>query len=74
MLGDKEERREWSNKHKGGTKTCRKLAREVKAFNEKLMVRWAVDVSSNSSGRLGKKIVYGKEVVKFSVTVKKKVI
>lgn len=75
MLGGKEERREWSNGYKAETKTCRKLTRQVKDSKEKLVVRWAIDVSSNSPCRLGKKkIIYGKEVVKFSVWRKRVVI
>lgn len=77
MFGEKEERREWSNEYKAESKTCRKLTREVKSSKEKLMVKWAIEVSSNSSGRLRKekrKIIYGKEVVKFLVTVEKRVV
>lgn len=55
MLGGKEERREWSNGYKAETKTCRKLTRQVKDSKEKLVVRWAIDVSSNSPCRLGEK-------------------
>lgn len=53
MSGGKEERRKWSIEYKAETKTCRKLTREVKGSKEKVMVRWATDVSSNSSHKLG---------------------
>lgn len=56
MWGGKEETREWTNEYKAENKTCRKVRREVKDSKEKLMVKWAIDVSNNSPVTLhGKK-------------------
>lgn len=45
-----------------------------KGSKEKLMFKWAIDASRNSSGRLGgrEKIIDGKKEAKFVVTAEKK--